>query len=107
MGSESTHALLGGQDGKATSVVLREARRKLKIQRLKKAARAAERKALRSKRVLKEESRKRAKEKVTIYSYFQSTRNVDNHGDLDQVQGCSNRPDWSVQLKGGRDWRTL
>jgi hypothetical protein len=60
---------------------------------LRKVAKAAKREALRSKRVLEVESRKRAKEKVTIWSYFQSSQDTDNIADLNQVHDCSNRPD--------------
>jgi hypothetical protein len=46
MGSKNNDALAGGQEPKVPFVLLREARRKLKIQRLRKVAKAAERKAL-------------------------------------------------------------
>jgi hypothetical protein len=73
---------------KAASLVLREHRRQLKLRRMKKEAKAAEQKATQKKRVVEEETRKRQRTKVTINSYFMTTRNVENKGDLDQVQGC-------------------
>ena len=88
-------------------MLLREVRRKLKIQRLKEAAKAVERKALRSKHVLEEESRKRAKHKVTICSYFQASRNTDNNGDLDQIQGCNNCPDLERRARQRKRVREL
>jgi hypothetical protein len=107
MDSENVDAVAGGEQPKALSVLLREARRKLKIQQLKKAAKAAERKALRSRRVLKEESWKHAKHKVTIRSYFQASRNTDNNADLDQIQGCSNRPDLERKARQRKRVREL
>jgi hypothetical protein len=58
MGSKSIAVLSGRKDGKVPSVLLREARRKLKIQQLKKAARSTERKSLQSNCIFEEESYK-------------------------------------------------
>jgi DNA helicase IV len=79
-------------EAKATSVLLREHRMQLKARRLKKEAKAAERKVAQKKRVVEEEIRERQWAKVTIQSYFMMTRNPDNRGDLDQFQGCENDP---------------
>jgi hypothetical protein len=89
-------------EAKAASLVLREHRRQLKLRRMKKEAKAAERKATQKKRVVEEETRKRQRTKVTINSYFMTTRNVENKGDLDQVQGCENNPDLRRRHRGGR-----
>jgi hypothetical protein len=39
--------------------------------------------------------------KVTINSYFMTTRNAENKGDLDQVQGCENNLDLCCRHRGG------
>jgi hypothetical protein len=57
---------------------LKATRKNRKLERLKHDARVAEKKALQSKRLLEEESRKRSRARVTIGSYFLTTRNADN-----------------------------
>jgi hypothetical protein len=88
----------------AASVLLREERRKWKILRLKKEAKSAKKRALHSKHKL-EESQKRAIEKLTIRQYFTSTCNADNKSDLDQLQGCANRPDLERKKKTMKELR--
>ena len=75
---------------KASTALLHEHRREMKLKQLKKEAKAAERRAAQKKRIVKEESQKRLSAKVTIHLYFTTMRNPDNKGDLDQLQGCEN-----------------
>jgi hypothetical protein len=72
------------------SVILREAKQKLKLQRLKKEAKALERKVQQQASVIEEASWKRQREKNTMHLYFASSRNPDNRSDLRQLQGCAN-----------------
>lgn len=78
MESENTNTKVGRQEPKALLLLLWKARKKLKIQRLKKATGTAEQKALRNKHVPEEKSLKHTKHKVTIRSYFQSSHNIEN-----------------------------
>jgi hypothetical protein len=82
----------------AVAMALREDRRKWKLERLKHEAKAVERKALQSKQLLEEESRKRARTKVTLNSYFTISRNAKNRKEAldlqipkvgDAGEGCS------------------
>ena len=57
-------------------------KRKRKLARLQKEAKAAERKALQLKRVLEIEGRKRARAGATMRTYFTSSRNFENRGQL-------------------------
>jgi hypothetical protein len=92
-------------ESKAASVLLREHRMQFKARRLKKEAKAAERKVAQKKRIVEEEIRKRQRAKVTIQSYFTTTRNPDNRGNLDQLQGCENDPQLRRQHRGRRRQR--
>jgi hypothetical protein len=66
------------QAATAVAAALKEDRKKRKLERLKREAKAAQRKALASKRLVDEESRKRSRAKSTIGSYFVTSRNANN-----------------------------
>jgi hypothetical protein len=53
----------------ATKAALRESRWQMKIERLKREKKAAARKALQDKRVIKNAAKKRQREKVMMHSY--------------------------------------
>jgi hypothetical protein len=66
---------------------LKATRKNQKLERLKHDARVAEKKALQSKRLLEEESRKRSRARVTIGSYFLTSRNAHNLTGRLQLRG--------------------
>jgi hypothetical protein len=70
--------LQAAQAATAVAAALKEDRKKRKLERLKREAKAAQRKALASKRLVDEESRKRSRAKSTIGSYFVTSRNANN-----------------------------
>jgi hypothetical protein len=70
--------LQAAQAATAVAAALKEDRKKRNLERLKREAKAAQRKALASKRLVDEESRKRSRTKSTIGSYFVTSRNANN-----------------------------
>jgi hypothetical protein len=72
---EPLHA---AQAATTVATALKEDRKKRKLERLKREAKAAQRKALASKRLVDEESRKRSRAKSNIGSYFATSRNANN-----------------------------
>jgi hypothetical protein len=98
--------LQAAQAATTVATALKEDRKKRKLERLKREAKAAQRKALASKRLVDEESRKRSRAKSNIGSYFATSRNANNRIGalhLPEPKECTSRQG----CHKGRLWRKI